>query len=194
MSLYQLTIEPDTRYADLHAAGQLPVPGEDLAADLFDLTQEMTDKAGLPAYEISNHAARGHESRHNLLYWRYGEYAGVGPGAHGRLHRDGQVIATIAEKHPETWRALVQGQGCGVIQEELIAPAAQARELLLMGLRINEGVDLERYGALAGRPMAQDRITSLMALGLVTMRDNQRLAATASGRRVLNAVIAALAD
>ncbi len=194
MSLYQLTIEPDTRYADLYAAGKLVIPEDDLAADLYDLTQELTAKAGLPCYEISNHAAQGHESQHNLLYWRYGEYAGVGPGAHGRLHDKGTAFATATEKHPETWRTLVQTQGHGLVQDEATNAAAQAREMLLMGLRIDEGIDLNRYEALAGKAMAQSKITAMADLGFVEMRGNARLAATLAGRRLLNAVIAELAD
>jgi putative oxygen-independent coproporphyrinogen III oxidase len=194
MSLYQLTIEPDTRYADLFATGSLQVPSDDLSADLYDLTQELTDKAGLPNYEISNHAIPGHESAHNLLYWRYGEYAGVGPGAHGRLKTGTTVAATVTEKHPETWRAHVQSQGHAIIAEDVITPPMQAREMLLMGMRIAEGIDLTRYEALAGKPMAQAKINAMMELGLVDMRSNSRLAATQSGRRILNALIAELAD
>jgi putative oxygen-independent coproporphyrinogen III oxidase len=194
MSLYQLTIEPETRYADLYAAGNLKIPGDDLAADLYDLTQELTTKAGLPCYEISNHAKYGHESQHNLLYWRYGEYVGVGPGAHGRLVDGHTTYATATEKHPETWRHLVQTHGHGLIQDEKTEAAAQAREMLLMGLRIDEGIDLNRYEALAGKAMDQSKITAMTDLGMVEMRDNARLAATASGRRLLNAVIAELAD
>ena len=194
MSLYQLTIEPETRYAHLFAAGLLKTPDEDLAADLYDLTQELTAKAGLACYEISNHAKPGHESQHNLLYWRYGEYAGVGPGAHGRLVDGNNVLATATEKHPETWRQLVETQGNGLIQIEDTPMASQAREQLLMGLRIDEGIDLIRYESLAGKPMDQRKISAMMELGLVAMSGNSRLAATQSGRRVLNSVIAELAD
>ncbi len=194
MSLYQLTIEPETRYADLHAAGNLVIPSDDLSADLYDITQELTSAAGLPCYEISNHAKPGHESQHNLLYWRYGEYVGVGPGAHGRVVDGDNVIATATEKHPETWRKLVETQGHGVITRDDTSPPSQAREQLLMGLRISEGIDLQRYEKLAGRPMAQEKIRAMMDLGMVTMTSNSRLAATQSGRRVLNAVIAELAD
>jgi coproporphyrinogen III oxidase-like Fe-S oxidoreductase len=194
MSLYQLTIEPDTRYADLHAAGKLTIPEDDLAADLYDLTQELTDKVGLSCYEISNHAKLGHESQHNLLYWRYGEYVGVGPGAHGRLLDGDITYATATEKYPETWRKLVQSHGHGIIQDELTNPIAQAREMLLMGLRIDEGIDLLRYERLAGKPMDQSKITAMADLALVEMRSNTRLAATQAGRRLLNAVIAELAD
>jgi putative oxygen-independent coproporphyrinogen III oxidase len=194
MSLYQLTIEPETRYADLFAAGKLIIPTDDLAADLYDLTQELTEKAGLPCYEISNHAKSGHESQHNLLYWRYGEYAGVGPGAHGRLQDGAVTFATATEKHPESWRTLVQTQGHGLIQNEVTDAPAQAREMLLMGLRIDEGIDLNRYESLAGKAMDQSKITAMADLGLVEMRGNARLAATLAGRRLLNAVIAELAD
>ena len=194
MSLYQLTIEPETRYADLHDAGKLIIPDDDLSADLYDLTQELTEKAGLPCYEISNHAKPSHESLHNLLYWRYGEYAGVGPGAHGRLHDGATTFATATEKHPETWRALVQSQGHGLVQDEVTDATSQAREMLLMGLRIDEGIDLNRYETLAGKSMDQSKITAMADLGLVQMRGNARLAATQAGRRLLNAVIAELAD
>ena len=194
MSLYQLTIEPETRYEDLYKAGTLKIPSEDLAADLYDMTQELTEKAGLPAYEISNHAKPDHQSQHNLLYWRYGEYAGVGPGAHGRLHDGENLLATATEKHPETWRHLVKVQGNGLVQIENTPPQSQAREQLLMGLRITEGIDLTRYEKLNGKPMAQKKISALMELGLITMTSNSRLAATPSGRRILNAVIAELAD
>ncbi len=145
MSLYQLTIEPDTRFADLFAAGKLNVPEDDLAADLYDITQELTEAAGLPAYEVSNHARGGHESQHNLLYWRYGEYAGAGPGAHSRLRDSDNRVALVAEKHPETWRTAVQAHGHGISSEEIVSPAEQAREMLLMGLRISEGIDTTAY-------------------------------------------------
>ena len=194
MSLYQLTIEPDTRYADLYDAGKLPIPSDDLSADLYELTQELTAAAGLPCYEISNHARPGHESQHNLLYWRYGEYVGVGPGAHGRLVDGENIVATATEKHPETWRKLVETQGHGIVSREDTPPPSQAREQLLMGLRISEGIDLLRYEKLAGKPMSADRINAMMELGMVKMIGNSRLAATPQGRRVLNAVIAELAD
>ncbi len=194
MSLYQLTIEPETRYADLFASGKLILPDEDVGADLYELTQELTEKAGLPCYEISNHASPGHQSRHNLLYWRYGEYAGAGPGAHGRLHTGEKVFATVTEKHPETWRSRVQTEGQALVQDEITDAKSQGREMLLMGLRIDEGIDLTRYEHLAGQSMDQTKITAMTDLGLVEMKGNSRLAATKSGRRVLNALIAELAD
>jgi coproporphyrinogen III oxidase-like Fe-S oxidoreductase len=188
MSLYQLTIEPETRYAELYAAGKLAIPEDDLAADLYDITQELTEKAGLPAYEISNHARPGHESRHNLTYWRYGEYAGVGPGAHSRLRNTTNRFAIAAEKHPETWRQKVQSIGHGIITEETISTDEQAREYLLMGLRIAEGIDLDWPGL----DIDEDKIKALQSLGFVNRQDN-RLRATQSGRAILNAVIRELA-
>jgi len=192
MSLYQLTIEPGTAFADLQARGSLATPGEDAAADLYDITQELTEGAGLPAYEVSNHAAPGHESRHNLLYWRYGEYAGVGPGAHSRLVDGANRRALAAETHPETWRNRVRSYGHGVIADSPVSPSGQASEYLLMGLRIAEGIDLARFAALAGRGIGAAKIAGLASLGLVEQAGN-RLRATARGRKLLNAVIAELA-
>jgi len=167
-------------------------PTDDRAADLYDVTQELTEKAGLPAYEISNHAAAGHESRHNLLYWRYGEYAGVGPGAHSRLAAGENSRAIMAEKHPETWRSLVNAHGNGIIADITVAPHDQASEYLLMGLRITEGIDLDRYTALAGREIDSSKIAGMKSMGLIK-RIGPRLMATADGRKLLNAVIAELA-
>lgn len=192
MSLYQLTIEPDTQYFRLHERGLLQIPPEDSAAELYEITQDMTAAAGLTAYEVSNHAAPGHESRHNLLYWRYGEYAGVGPGAHSRIVTGGSRRAIATERHPETWRDLVAANGNGIIEDVAVDASGQAFEYLLMGLRIAEGIDLERYDDLADRGIDRARIADLEALGFVDCRGS-RLAATARGRRVLNAVIAELA-
>jgi oxygen-independent coproporphyrinogen-3 oxidase len=192
MSLYQLTIEPGTAYFDLAALGRLTVPAEEPAADLYDLTQELTEAAGLSAYEVSNHARPGDESRHNLLYWRYGEYAGAGPGAHSRLISGRNRRALIAEKHPETWRGLVEAQGHGIVSDSPVSPEEQAQEYLLMGLRIAEGVDLGRHAALAGRTLDASRLDTLSGLGLV-VSEGQRLKATPQGRKLLNAVIAELA-
>jgi putative oxygen-independent coproporphyrinogen III oxidase len=186
MSLYQLTIEPETRYFDLHEAGKLIVPPDDLAADLYDITQELTEAAGLAAYEISNHAKAGHESRHNLTYWRYGEYAGVGPGAHSRLVDGPRRFALSSEKHPETWRQQVESHGDGIISEEDIDAAGQIRERLLMGLRIAEGIAREDV------PADDAKIAALEALGLIHARAS-RIAATRSGRLILNSIIHELA-
>jgi oxygen-independent coproporphyrinogen-3 oxidase len=190
MSLYQLTIEEGTRFADLHRAGKLIVPDEDVAAELYDVTQELTNKAGLRAYEVSNHALAGHESRHNLIYWRYGDYAGVGPGAHSRITDGSRRLAVATERHPETWRAQVLARGHGVIEETPIETTDQASEYLLMGLRIAEGIDLACYRSLSGR--APSHVDELSEMGLVSVHGD-RLVATHAGRRVLNAVIAQLA-
>ncbi|MDE2385389.1 MAG: coproporphyrinogen III oxidase [Alphaproteobacteria bacterium] len=184
MSLYQLTIEPETSYFDLFQAGKLVLPDEDAAVALYEATQELTAAAGLGAYEVSNHAAAGHESRHNLTYWRYFDYAGAGPGAHGRL--GGRALAT--EKHPEGWLKLVEARGHGLIEQQQLTGPEQAPEYLLMGLRISEGIDLARHARLAGRAIDEGRIAALAALDLV-VREGGRLRATPRGRQVLNAVI-----
>lgn len=190
MSLYQLTIEEGTRFADLHRAGKFIVPDEDAAADLYDVTQELTARAGLQAYEVSNHAWSGHESRHNLIYWRYGDYVGVGPGAHSRLTEGSRRLALAAERHPETWRAQVLARGHGMIEEAAVETSDQAAEYLLMGLRIAEGIDLARYRAISGRPPSH--LSELSEMGLIKI-EGDRLIATHAGRRVLNAVISQLA-
>ena len=192
MSLYQLTIEPGTAYFDLQTLGRLIVPDEDRATDMFELTQELTAKHGLSAYEVSNHAAPGQESRHNLLYWRYGEYAGVGPGAHARIADGCNRRAIIMEKHPETWRARVQDTGNGCVEDSLVVPLEQAQEYLIMGLRISEGIDLSRFERLKGQCMDANKIAGLKSLGLI-VREGQRLRASAQGRRLLNALISELA-
>jgi len=192
MSLYQLTIEEGTPYAALHAAGALVTPDEDLAADLFDLTNEVTAAAGLTAYEVSNYARPGERSRHNLLYWRYGEYVGVGPGAHARLGEGAARRALANEKHPETWLHLVQEKGSGASGDERLSGPEQASEMLLMGLRLSEGIDAERYARLAGKPLDASRLDQLIAEGHLARSADGRIAATPHGRRVLNAVIASL--
>ena len=192
MSLYQLTIEPNTPYAVLAREGRLKVPDEDAAATLFDVTQEICEAHGFPAYEISNHARAGAESRHNLIYWRYGDYAGVGPGAHGRLTRDGRRIATTAERLPERWLSQVEKSGQAFAQE-IVAPEDAAREHLLMALRLAEGIDLEAYAARWGFTPDATRIRTLAGQGLLAL-DNARLKATPRGRLVLNRLIAELAD
>ncbi|MGE3396465.1 MAG: radical SAM family heme chaperone HemW [Sphingomonas sp.] len=189
LSLYQLTIEPGTRFATLAAKGDL-VPAEaDEGATLYELTQAMTAEAGLPAYEISNHARPGEESRHNLTYWRYGAYAGVGPGAHGR--RGGR--ATIRHRKPENWLAAISRHRHGIAEETAIQPVDQAIEALLMGLRLGEGVDLARLAALGGRdPVDRAAVDRLAGRGLLRA-DDDRLRATPAGMLVLNAVLAEIA-
>jgi oxygen-independent coproporphyrinogen-3 oxidase len=193
MSLYQLTIEPGTAFGDLYARGRFPVLPEEQASDLYFITQELTEKAGLPAYEVSNHAVPGHEARHNLLYWRYGEYAGAGPGAHSRIGAGSHKRALVAEKHPETWRDMVQSRGHGMVEDAAVALGDQALEYLLMGMRIRDGIDLNRHAALAGEPIAPAKICGLESLGLVR-RNGDRLSATRRGQPLLNAVIAELAS
>ena len=193
MSLYQLTIEPGTVYFDLQARGSLIVPDEDCATDLYELTQTLTEKHGLSAYEVSNHASAGQESRHNLLYWRYGEYVGVGPGAHARIADGNNRRAIVMEKYPETWRKDVNDHGHGIVEDNIVLPVDQASEYLIMGLRVSEGIDLARYENLKGQPMDPNKIAGLKSLGLVK-REGSRLIATMQGRRLLNAVISELAN
>ena len=188
LSLYQLTIEPETPYALLHRNGQLKIPDEDLAAGLYEATQELTEAAGLPAYEVSNHARRGQESRHNLIYWRYGDYAGVGPGAHGRLDLNGRRTATAAIKLPERWRDAVMKIGHGFADRTPISNEEAAREHLLMNLRLSEGLDLAGYQKRWGRGLEAAKIAALASEGFVE-RQGERLTATPKGRLLLNRVI-----
>jgi putative oxygen-independent coproporphyrinogen III oxidase len=194
LSLYQLTIEPETPFAALHARGKLKVPDGEAAGVFYDLTQELTERAGLPAYEVSNHAIAGQECRHNLLYWRYGEYAGVGPGAHGRIVVDGTRQATATERNPERWAALVESRGHGLAEVAPLAPAEEADEALLMGLRLSEGIDLDRLVALTGLSPREGTIADLAHRGLVERRGGNRIAATAGGRIVLDQVVLRLSS
>ena len=191
LSLYQLTIEPETPFAMLHRSGQLRIPDEELAAGLYETTQELTEAAGLPAYEISNHARPGSESRHNLIYWRYGDYAGVGPGAHGRLMLGGKRVATSTIRLPERWREAVNKGGNGVADITPIAESDAAREHLLMNLRLSEGIDLSLYESRWGVGLSDDKIAPLVAQGLLEKRGDI-IAATLPGRLLLNAVLAKL--
>ena len=193
LSLYQLTIEPDTPFFGLHKAGKLRVPDEDLARDLYDLTQAICADAGLPAYEVSNHAQPGAECRHNLVYWRGHDYAGVGPGAHGRLTIDGRRVATETEKRPEAWLMRVETNGTGVTVSENLTAGETADEYLLMGLRLAEGIDLDRYNALSGRTLDPKRISILREEGAVETTADGRLRVTQSGFPLLDAVVADLA-
>lgn len=194
LSLYQLTIEPETPFAALHAAGKLVTPDEDTAFALYDVTQELTSAAGLPAYEISNHAAPGEESRHNMLYWRYGEYAGIGPGAHGRLLLGGVRHAVATERNPEGWAARVEGAGSGIIDDTELSPAEEADEMLLMGLRLAEGVDLQRLERLCGGPPCASTVAELTQQGLIEPLPGQgRIRASGAGRFILNEIVLRLA-
>ena len=193
LSLYQLTIEPATPFAELHARGKLKVPEGEAARALYDLTQELTEAAGLPAYEVSNHAAPGEECRHNLLYWRYGEYAGIGPGAHGRVMVDGVRRATATERQPERWAALVESRGHGLAETTQLSPAEEADEALLMAMRLAEGLDLDRLAALTGLAPGEAALADLICLGLID-RHGRRIRATPAGRLVLDQVVLRLSS
>ena len=188
LSLYQLTIEPGTRFATLVAQGKMTPADPDHAATLYEQTQAMTQAAGLPAYEISNHAKAGQESRHNLTYWRYGTYAGIGPGAHGR--RAG--LATLRHKKPENWMVAVDRNGHGLQSEEPLAPADRAREALIMGLRLAEGVDLGRIAAMSGLApdtiLDHEAVSRLSVLNLLA-QDGQRLRLTPAAMLLLDAIL-----
>ncbi len=191
LSLYQLTIETGTAFGARHAAGKLRgLPQEELAADMYQATQDICAAAGLGAYEVSNHARPGAESRHNLIYWRCGDYVGIGPGAHGRLTLDGVRHATEAWQMPGEWLARAE-HGSG---ESLRAPLPaheQATEFLLMGLRLSEGIDMARFARLSGAPLDAGAVAHLQDLGMVSV-ETGRLRATETGRAVLNAVICEL--
>jgi len=188
LSLYQLTIEPGTQFASRVARGDLTPLDADAAAEMFEQTRAMTAAAGLPAYEISNHARPGAESRHNLTYWRYGSYAGIGPGAHGRRNRR----ATVRRRKPENWMARVAANGHGIEQEEELPPEARAQEALLMGLRLAEGIDLDHVAALSGLPrhrLVDERaLARLAAQGLVAS-SSSRLIVTEPGMLLLDAIL-----
>jgi len=193
LSLYQLTVELETPFATMHRRGLFHLPDEDLAAAFYEATQEVTENAGLAAYEVSNHARPGCESWHNLNYWRYGAYAGVGPGAHGRLDLNGKRIATVCERLPERWREKVARDANGFAEISEIDAGSAAREHLLMNLRLNEGIDLAAYRARWGAAPQPERIAALAAGGFLTLEAG-RLSATPCGMLVLNSVIAELVD
>jgi putative oxygen-independent coproporphyrinogen III oxidase len=193
LSLYQLTIEPETPFFGLHAAGKLKTPDEATARALYDVTQEVCAGQGLPAYEISNHARLGAECRHNLVYRRGQEYAGVGPGAHGRLDIDGVRHAIATERRPETWLMRVEASGHGVTVDDVLNSEERADEFLLMGLRLAEGIDPGRYAALSGRALDPRRIAQLRQQGAIVVDADGRLRVTQAGFPVLDAVVADLA-
>ena len=193
LSLYQLTIEMGTRYFDLWSNGKLKMPDEELSADFYELTQELTRDAGLPAYEISNHARPGQESIHNLIYWRYGEYAGIGPGAHGRLLIDGKRHATAMEKLPFEWQKRVSARGHGMATDDILSWEEEGDELLVMGLRLREGIDPRRFATLSGRQISAHQIAELKKIGFVETLPNGNLRVTDKGWPVLDAVVADLA-
>jgi oxygen-independent coproporphyrinogen-3 oxidase len=192
LSLYQLTIEEGTPFAARHAAGSLRIPNSAKARALYLLTQELCEAAGLPAYEVSNHARPGSESRHNLLYWRGHDYAGIGPGAHSRIGAGAAKRALSTIKSSEGWLAEVEAHGHGLASEEVLSRVELADEYLLMGLRLSEGIDPARFAAIGGRALDERRVAMLSGEGLV-QRDGARLAATAKGRLVLDRLILELA-
>ncbi len=192
LSLYQLTIEPGTPFAERHEAGTLSTPNGAEARAQYLLTQELCEAAGLPAYEVSNHARPGSELRHNLLYWRGCDYAGIGPGAHSRISSNGAKRALATIKSPEDWRASVEACGHGLASDDALSAEEAAEEYLLMGMRLSEGIDLARFGAISGRVLDEARIASLEQDGLVA-RNGRRLTATPKGRLVLDRLIVELA-
>jgi oxygen-independent coproporphyrinogen-3 oxidase len=200
LSVYQLTIEPGTRFFALRRQGRLALPDDDTQGELYELTQEILGTAGLPAYEISNHARPGEACRHNLVYWRSGDWLGLGPGAHGRLTLAGQRLATEAIRLPEGWLRQVEARGDGEKPRQLLSREDRLAELLLMGLRLSEGLPIGRIEAVAGRAFAEaldgPALRRLGDAGLLAIGPDDtgqdRLAATAAGRQRLSAILAAL--
>lgn len=214
LSLYQLTIEPGTPFHRWHAQGRLTIPDDDTAAAFYETTQEMTEAAGLPAYETSNHARPGEECRHNLVYWRYQPYVGTGPGAHGRMpaHVKGAAaggpahsyrVATTTERQPEAWVEAVLSRGQGLVDQVVLSPSQMADEMVLMGLRLSEGLDLSALRDLTGMAPQAQVIEELRAEGLIACNDDgdgvtdyakRRLVVEAAGRFVLDAIVLRLCD
>ncbi len=191
LSLYQLTIEDGTAFGDRYALGKLRgLPDENLGADMFDATQDICGAAGMPAYEVSNHARDGAPSRHNLIYWRYGDYIGIGPGAHGRLTMDGKRHATVCYSNPKRWLDAVARNAAEQSREPLTRED-EATEFLLMGMRLREGIDLSRYAELAQEPLDPGVLQHLTEIGMISVTE-KRLIVTDQGFKVLNSVIGAL--
>ena len=191
LSVYQLTIEQGTAFGDRYNAGKLRgLPDDDRAADMYALTQAISAEFGIPRYEVSNHARDGAQSRHNLIYWRYGDYAGIGPGAHGRLTIDGKRYATETHRAPGAWLEAAR-QGSGETVLDALTPADQADEYAMMSLRLAEGMDEARYERLAGRPLDERAVQNLIDLGMIA-RDNGRIVVQDQGFMILNTVLAEL--
>ena len=191
MSLYQLTIEQGTAFGDRYAIGKLRgLPTDDLGADMYAATQDICGEMGMPSYEVSNHARDGAQSRHNLIYWRYGDYLGIGPGAHGRLTQNGNRFATECFSNPKRWLD-ASVSGATEKPRELLTTEDQGSEFLMMGLRLKEGVDLRRYEALAGAPLSTKKITQMQDIGMIS-RVHDQLFVTDQGFMVLNAILAEL--
>jgi oxygen-independent coproporphyrinogen-3 oxidase len=197
LSLYQLTVEPGTAYEGMHRRGELVLPDDELAAALYDATAEEAGRFGLLPYEVSNYAVAGRESRHNLAYWRYGDYAGIGPGAHGRVTVAGRLLATRRHRAPEPWAERVEAQGHGTTHEEAVAPEERAREMLLMGLRLTEGIGEARFLARTGVALAAAVDADVLARALeegYLAREDGVLRALPEGRLRLDALLAALVN
>lgn len=193
LSLYQLTIEQGTAFGDRYNAGKLrDLPDDETSAEMYEITQDICGEAGLLAYEVSNHAQVGSECRHNEIYWRYGDYAGIGPGAHGRVSLPNGRFATEAYMQPDRWLQAAE-RGSGEKLREALTQEDQATEFLLMGMRLSEGVSLDRFNSLSGRSLKADSLIDLQELGMVTV-DETRLKATRRGRFVLNSVLAQLLE
>jgi oxygen-independent coproporphyrinogen-3 oxidase len=197
LSLYQLTIEPGTKFEAMHRRGEIVLPEGDEAAELYEATAEASAEFGLLPYEVSNYAMPGSESRHNLAYWRYGDYAGIGPGAHGRVTLDGRLFATRRHRAPEPWAERVEASGHGVVEQAPLEPVERMREMLLMGLRLTEGIDPARFAARTGSQLidALDHsvLEQALAEGYLAWRAG-RLAATPAGRLRLDALLAAVVN
>jgi oxygen-independent coproporphyrinogen-3 oxidase len=197
LSLYQLTIEPGTKFAAMHRRGEIVLPDDDAAAALYEATAEEAARFGLRAYEVSNYAVPGGESRHNLTYWRYGDYVGIGPGAHGRIAPVSSGVLTATRRHraPEAWAEMVERDGHGVVEEVALEPIERAREMLLMGLRLAEGIDPQRFVARTGvaldAALDQSMLRQVVEEGYLEWRGG-RLAATAAGRLRLDALLGAV--
>ena len=191
LSVYQLTIEQGTAFGDRYNAGKLRgLPDDDRAADMYALTQEISAEFGMPRYEVSNHARDGAQSRHNLIYWRYGDYAGIGPGAHGRRTIDGKRYASETHRAPGAWLEAVR-QGSGETVFDALTPDDQADEYAMMSLRLAEGMDEARYERLAGRPLDERAVQNLIELGMIA-RENGRIVVQDQGFMILNTVLAEL--
>ena len=193
LSLYQLTIEPGTMFERLHRAGKLVLPDADLARAMWDITQEVTTTHGLPIYEVSNHATPGQESIHNLIYWRYGEYAGIGPGAHGRITSQGGRLAQSTEPQPQSWLSAVANNGHGIVDQETLSAEQQGDEFLLMGLRLREGIDPARFQTIRGAALDPARVNDLLQHNMIERTRDGRLRVSPGGFAVLDAVVADLA-
>ncbi|MEP3525003.1 MAG: radical SAM family heme chaperone HemW [Hyphomicrobiales bacterium] len=193
LSLYQLTIEPDTPFQKLFDAGKLVPPDHNHARALYDITQDVCNARGLPAYEISNHAKVGSESLHNLTYWRYGDYAGIGPGAHSRLTLDGERTGFAVETYPETWLKEVEAKGHGIWNVEVLNEEQSGDEMLLMGLRLKEGISISRYEILSGMTIENKQIEDLIGDGMLEKLSDDIIRVSREGWFVLDAVVADLA-